>query len=336
MPVVTHETDTIPDNAALTQMYRVMLLITAAGVRARDEVVAGRLQAAFYPVRGLEGVCAALGAALRRSDKLVSTYRNLGDALAKGTPLPLIISELNGRVNGTSKGKGGPMHLHDQESGFITSTGIVGSGLPIAAGLALAEHLKGEGNAVAVTFGDGATSIGSFHEAMNFAALWRLPLVFVCQNNQWAEHTPIAEYTANPDLASRGPAYGMRSVAVDGFDPIATWQVLNDALDSARRGEGPTFVECKTYRLTGHSGSSDYSYMPKEELAAATERDAAPNFRTWLQQGAIATEAELAQLEAEVDALVTDAFEIAAGCASPQPDELFDDIFADRKSIPVY
>ncbi|MGH3629503.1 MAG: thiamine pyrophosphate-dependent enzyme, partial [Sciscionella sp.] len=169
-----------PDLSAedLIRMYRTMRLITVTGERAAAEVRAGRLKSAFYPVRGLEGACAALGVAMQPTDQLVSTYRNLGDSLAKGSSLRKIIAEIYGRVGGTSKGKGGAMHLHDQDVGFITSTGVVGSGLPIAVGLGLAAQLDGDGRAVVTTFGDGSTSIGAFHEAMNLAGLWKLPILF--------------------------------------------------------------------------------------------------------------------------------------------------------------
>jgi pyruvate dehydrogenase E1 component alpha subunit len=329
-------TETRPEPATLEQMYRLMLLTTAAGERARAEVTAGRMQAAFYPVRGLEGVCAALGAAFQPSDKLVSTYRNLGDALAKGASLRAIIAELLGRVDGTSGGLGGPMHLHDQQAGFVTSTGIVGAGLPIAVGVAMAAQLEGAGRAVVTTHGDGATSIGAFHEAMNMAALWQLPLVVVCQNNGWGEHTPLAEYAANTDLAARAASYNMRAETVDGFDPIATWRVLDGALQRARAGEGPTFVECRTYRLTGHSGTADASYMPADELAAAMARDPAPTFRGWLLAEDVLDEARLAAIEADVEAAVTDAFDFGFASASPSEDDLYAHVFADRSAVPTY
>lgn len=319
----------LPDSGALERMYRLMVTTTLADERSVAEAKAGRLQAAFYPVRGMEGVCAALGAALEPGDQLVSTYRNLGDALAKGVPLRAIMAELYGRLDGTSKGKGGPMHLHDSAVGFKATTGIVGSGLPIAVGLGLAAQLDGDGRVVAVTFGDGATSIGTTHEALNLAALWRLPVVFVCQNNQWGEHTPIAEYAANPELARRAGEYGMRAERVDGFDPIATWRALRAAADHARSGEGPVFVECVTYRLTGHSGTADYSYMPREELAAALARDPAPTFRGWLVDHGLADSTRLDELVTEAEREVADAFTFAEASPAPGPEELLTDVFAD-------
>lgn len=328
--------DSGPDLSAdeLLKMYRTMRLITVTGERAAAEVRAGRLQSAFYPVRGLEGACAALGVAMEPADKLVSTYRNLGDSLAKGSSLRKIIAEIYGRVDGTSKGKGGAMHLHDQEVGFVTTTGIVGAGVPIAVGLGLAAQLDGDGRAVVTTFGDGSTSIGAFHEAMNLAGLWKLPVVFFCQNNQWAEHTPIEEYAASTDLAARAQAYAMPTVKVDGFDPVATAQAARAALHRARTGGGPTFIECLTYRLTGHSGSSDYSYMPKDRLGAATDRDPAPNFRQRLLTDGLFDEAALARVDDEVAAIVEDAFEFAQASPQPAASERYTDVFADQGALP--
>lgn len=313
-------------------MYRTMALIAATSDRASAEVKAGTLASAFYPVRGLEGVCGALGVAMRPEDQIVSTYRSLGDALAKGADLRRVVAELYGRSGGACGGKGGPMHLHDTGVGFMTSTGIVGSGIPIAVGLGVAAQLDGAQRAVVTTFGDGATSIGAFHEAMNMAGLWKLPVVFLCQNNQWGEHTPIAEYAASTDLAGRASAYAMTTVRVDGFDPAATYTVLSRALDQARTGGGPTFVEAVTYRLTGHTGSADYSYVPADELAAAMERDPAPTYRRHLLTDGF-HEDELAAIDAEVAAAVDDAFAFAKASPPPAPDQRYTHIFADDSSL---
>ena len=275
-----------------------------------------------------------LGAVLTPEDQLVSTYRNLADTVAKGVPLRAIIAELHGRLSGTSKGKAGTMHMHHDPSGLMATTGIVGSGLPIAAGLALAAQLDaapdGRGRAVAVTFGDGATSIGAYHEAMNLAALWRLPLVFVCQNNGWAEHTPLSAYAPATDLATRAGAYNMTALSVDGFDPIDTWRVLGAATERARAGEGPTFVECRTYRPVGHTSSADYSYMPKAQLEAALARDPAPAFRAWLVDRGHLTESRLDEIDKAVDEAVDDAFEFAQSQPLPDAGDIYEDVFVDR------
>jgi TPP-dependent pyruvate/acetoin dehydrogenase alpha subunit len=318
----------VPDQAALLRMYQLMVTTKLADDAARAETKAGRLQAAFYPVRGLEAVCAALALALRTDDQLVSTYRNLADALAKGVSLRAIVAELYGRVDGTSKGKGGPMHLHDVSVGFMTTTGIVGSGLPIAVGLALAAQLDRSDRVVVVTFGDGATSIGAYHEAMNLAAVWKLPLIFLCQNNQWGEHTPIADYAGSSDLRGRAESYGMRALRVDGFDPIAAWATLSEAVADARAARGPVFVEAVTYRLTGHTGTADFSYVPAAELGAAMARDPAPTFKRWLLEEGRAADAEIDAAEAAAAATVSDAFEFAQASALPAASELHTDVFA--------
>jgi acetoin:2,6-dichlorophenolindophenol oxidoreductase subunit alpha len=319
----------VPSPEALKRMYHLMLTTAVADQKSSAEAKAGRLAAAFYPVRGMEAVCAALGEVMRPEDRMVSTYRNLGDALAKGVPLRSIMAELYGRVEGTSRGKGGPMHLQDQSIGFTATTGVVGSGMPIAVGLAMAAQLDGNGSATITTFGDGATSIGAYHESMNFAALWKLPVVFVCQNNQWGEHTPIDKYTAARELAERAASYNMPTQKVDGFDPLACLAALETAVERARRNEGPTFLEFVHYRLTGHTGTADFSYVPKDELAKAMERDPAPTFRTWLLANTDFTEADLEKVETEVRAHVDDAFSFAENCAFPDPDELYTDVFAD-------
>jgi pyruvate dehydrogenase E1 component alpha subunit len=205
----------------------------------------------------------------------------------------------------------------------------VGSGLPIATGLAMAAELDGRGAATVVTFGDGATSIGAFHEAMNFIGLWQLPIVLVCQNNQWGEHTKISSYASNTDLAGRARSYSIESRVVDGFDPLASRAELATAVAKARRGDGPTFLEFQHYRLTGHTGTADYSYVPKEELEAALARDPAPTFRAWLLANGHLAERDIDAVEEDARAEVEDAFLYAAACETPAASELFRDVFAD-------
>jgi len=216
----------------------------------------------------------------------------------------------------------------------MATTGIVGSGLPIAVGLALAAQLDGGDRVVAVTFGDGATSIGAYHEAMNLAALWKLPVVFVCQNNMWAEHTPIAEYAPNADLAGRAAAYAMPARAVDGFDPVAAWAAFDEAVAAARAGGGPVFLECRTYRLTGHSSTADYSYVPQDELDRALARDPSVVFGQWLHDEGLVTEKRLAELDQAAAAAVDDAFSFAWTCAPPAPAEVSLDVLSDERLLP--
>lgn len=311
----------------LLMLYRSMKLISVADERARAEARAGRLQAALYPVHGLEGVCAALGLSLRTDDYYVATYRNLGDALAKGVPLRAIIAEAYGRLDGTSKGKGGPMHLLWRDVGFMPTTGIVGSGLSMAVGLALASSLEGSDRVTATTFGDGATSIGPFHEAVNLASLWKLPVVLVCQNNQWAEHTAFADHAPVPDLAAKVASYGIDSVAVDGFDATATMDTISRAVETCRAGGGPQFVECRTYRLTGHSATADMSYMPADELADAEERHPLRSLRARLEGSDLSS--QLDGIDDGIAAEVDDAFRFADASPAPDADEMQRDMYAD-------
>ena len=233
---------------------------------------------AYYSPRGQEAVAAAMGAALAPTDYLVTTYRGLHDQIAKGVPLPVLLAEMLGRAAGTGKGKGGPMHVVWPDVGLMLTTGVVGSGLPIAAGLAWAAQrgaAGGEpGRVTVVCFGDGATNIGAFHEAANLAALWQLPVVLLCQNNGYGEHTAFADHQRIEHVADRAAAYGMPGVTVDGNDPEAVLGALRDATARARAGGGPTLVEAVTYRLFGHVFGDRMSYVDPAELEAAWQRGA--------------------------------------------------------------
>ncbi|MCR2764337.1 thiamine pyrophosphate-dependent dehydrogenase E1 component subunit alpha [Microbacterium sp. zg.B48] len=318
------------DATSVEQLFRVALKIAHCDERMQKEVKAGGIKAATYPVRGLEGVCAAIGLALEPTDYLVSTYRNLGDAIAKGMPLGAAIAEISGRETGVAKGKGGAMHLADVAVGLMTTTGIVGAGLPIANGLALASQMSSDGRVTVVTFGDGATSIGAFHEALNLAALWKLPIVFVCQNNGWAEHTPVDEYMAQTDIIAKARSYGIDAERVDGFDAVATLETLGRAVSAARIGAGPRFVEAMTYRLAGHTSTTDFSYMDKDVLARHRADDAVVRLRARLAETAFDADAAEADVLAEIDA----AFAFAASSPYPDQREAHTDAYALATSAP--
>jgi pyruvate dehydrogenase E1 component alpha subunit len=315
------------DDDELIALYRTALTIGEADARMQKEVRAGAVKAATYPVRGLEGSCAGLGLALGARDYMVSTYRNLGDAIAKGVPLRGIIAEMSGRVDGVARGRGGGMHIEDTSVGFMTTTGVVGSGLPIANGLALGSQRAGDGRVTAVTFGDGATSIGAFHEALNLATLWRLPILFFCQNNGWGEHTPVSEYMANTDIRGKAADYGLAAERVDGFDAIATYRAAQRAVAAIQLGEGPQFIEAVTYRLSGHTSTTDYSYMSKDLLRSLESEDSLVRLMSLITERGLAPDA--AAIEAAVRRDVEDAFAFAAASEWPQPDEAGLDVFAD-------
>jgi len=322
------------DHDTAIALYRTMIRIAEADKRIQQGLAAGELQFQYYPAGGQEAIAAAVGAHLRPDDYSVITYRCIHDIVAKGTPMREIMAEMYGRLTGTSKGKGGPMHLSDPNSGLMATTGIVGSGPPIANGLALAAQMQGTGRVCAVSFGDGAANIGAVHEALNLAALWKLPVVFVCQNNLYAEYTSYAHSTASPDIAGRAAGYGMAGERVDGTDPIATWEAAGRAVARARAGEGPTLLECVAPRLQGHAYGSSEEHMDAAALAAA--RAAAPvgAYRKRLIAEGWAREDELAAIDAEARAEVEDAQRFAQESAAAGPEDLLTDVFADPADIP--
>lgn len=218
------------------------------------------------------------------------------------------------------------MHIADTGVGFMTTTGIVGSGLPIAAGLALASQLAADGRVTAVTFGDGATSIGAFHEAMNLATLWQLPVLFICQNNGWGEHTPVDEYMANTDIAGKAASYGLVSERVDGFDAVATYRAVQRAVDAIRAGHGPRFIEAMTYRLSGHTSTADYAYMPQELLRSHEADDALVRLESALVDRGLSDRVTAAV--SDIQTYVEDAFAFAAASPYPEPEEAMQDVFA--------
>jgi pyruvate dehydrogenase E1 component alpha subunit len=311
-PAVTPET--------LRELYTIMRRINVLENEILQALSSGRLRTPFYPVRGLEPACAAIGTVLDAEDYLVSTYRCIGDVIAKGVPLREITAELFGRASGMSKGKGGAMHMAAPHHGLMATTGVVGAGLPIAAGLGLAAKLQETGRVTVTTFGDGATSIGAFHESMNLASAWQLPVVFVCQNNQWGEHTNISAYTRNPRLADRAEALGMRAMRVDGFDTLAVYEAMRDAVAVARAGDGPVFLESVTYRLRPHAFGADESYIPPDDRARALERDPVPAFRNQLRDGGQVPAGDLDAIDERVDAEIADAIRFAES-ADPTPAE---------------
>jgi TPP-dependent pyruvate/acetoin dehydrogenase alpha subunit len=306
-----------PDGATQVEIFRKMALLKANDERSRKVITTGRLVMPYYSYRGQEVIPSALAVNLRDTDYLCTIYRGIHDMLAKGLPLKALWAEIAGRVDGTCKGKGGPMHLTDVGHGIMVTTGIVGASMPIANGLAWASQLRGEDRVSVATFGDGASNIGAFHESLNLAAVWKLPTIFVCQNNRYGEHTAYAKATGAPQIADRAAAYGMPGVRVDGNDPIAMYAAAREAVERARAGEGPTLIEAMTFRFHGHVFGDPGTYIPKEEMAEAVAADPYPRFRARLIAENLATEAQLAEIEAGWETALDDA--VAYALASPYP-----------------
>jgi TPP-dependent pyruvate/acetoin dehydrogenase alpha subunit len=316
-------------------VFRTMATVRAAEDRIVKGLRSGELRMTYYPVTGQEAIPAAVSAHLRRDDHMVTTYRGMHDCIAKGVPLDELFAEMCGRATGTSKGKGGPMHLSDPRSGLMVTTGVVGGGLPIADGLALAAVLQGTDRVTVVNFGDGATSIGATHEACNLAAVWDLPVVFVCQHNQYGEHTRFGEYTRTARLADRFRAYGMAAATVDGNSVPDLFVAAGEAVDRARRGGGPTFLECLTFRLGPHAFGTTTEYVDAGELARAEAAEPVARYRRWLAGELGVEEPVLAAIEEEATAAVERAMAQALAAGPPGPDELQTDVFAAAHEVPA-
>lgn len=317
-----------PDADELLAIYRKATLIRQNDERVIKEMMSGRLVTPYYSPKGQEIIPSALALHLTAQDTLCTIYRGTHDMIAKGFPLEPMWAELAGRTTGSCKGKGGTMHLTHPASGCMVTTGVVGSSMPIATGLGWAAKLDGQGRVAIACFGDGAANIGAFHESLNLAALWKLPVIFLCQNNRYAEHTSFDNSTLIDRIGDRASAYGMAGVTVDGNDPDAMFGAAKMAVERARAGEGPTLIEAMTFRFNGHLIGDAAGYIPKAEMAAAVAADPVPALRRRLIDEGIAGEAELAAIEAEAAARIDQAVQAAYAAPVPGADELKRDVFA--------
>lgn len=318
------------DPVILLDIYKRAALLKANDERARKMILSGKIAMVYYSYRGQEIIASAMGHVLRDDDTLCTIYRGIHDMLSKGFPLRELWAELAGRVTGSCKGKGGPMHLTYPSKGIMVTTGIVGSSAPIANGLAWGAQLDGSDRVSVCTFGDGASNIGAVHEAMNLASVWKLPTIFVCQNNLFAEHSTFEKMTAGQNIANRAQGYGMPGVRVDGNDPAAMYAAFSEAVARARAGEGPTLLECLTFRFFGHTFGDDDAYIPPAQKAEAMAADPVPRLRARLIADAISTEEELAAIEAQIEADIDDAVEFALASEWPDADALRFDVLAEE------
>jgi pyruvate dehydrogenase E1 component alpha subunit len=316
-------------------MYTTMTLAAACDERLRRGISRGEFAATIWPSRGQEAIPAGMGAALRADDRLVTTYRGLHDLIGKGVPLTEVIGEVLGRTAGASRGKGGTMHITAPGQGVMLCTGIVGAGVPVAVGLALAASQQGSDRVAAVCFGDGATNTGSFHEGMNLASTWQLPVVFVCQNNLFAEMTPIVDTMHIDQVADRALAYAMPGFRIDGNDPEAVYLAVTEAVERGRSGGGPTLLECVTFRFKGHYAGDPMRYMPPDELAAAEAVDPIPRYRHKLLDNGVLPADEIAGIDEQATQQVETALQEVLATPVPGLDELEKDFFADMKGIPA-
>jgi TPP-dependent pyruvate/acetoin dehydrogenase alpha subunit len=323
-----------PPASDLLNIYRTMLTVRLAEQRFMRGLRRGEFPGFYFPVQGMEAASAGVIAALRPDDYYVTTYRGIADVLAKGASLEAVFGELLGRVTGMSRGKGGTMHMADPGRGMMLTTGIVGSGTPIANGLGLAAQLRGDDRVTGVSFGDGATSIGALHEALNLASLWNLPVIFVCHNNLWGECTPLDAYTRTARLAERAAPFGIPAVTVDGTDVLKVYEAARQAADRARAGDGPTFLEVVAPRILGHYFGDAGDYMDAAAVEQARANDPVPKFGQWLvAQGHLGRD-QLAEISQQITDEVEQALAVAVNSASLPTDELYTDVFAPGVDAP--
>ena len=316
------------DVTKLKEMYTIMVKIRFFEERAITEYRKG-LPGFVHPSIGQEATPAGVCAFLREDDYTITTHRGHGDIIAKGAQLDRMMAELFARKSGYCKGKGGSMHIADVSRNILGATGIVGDGLPIAAGVGAALKMQGKDSVMVAFFGDGSTNSGAFHEGIGLAAAWSLPVLFVCQNNGYQQSTPSRDYTRLTDIADRAKGYGVPGISVDGNDAVAVAEVAREAIEKCRKGEGPIFIVANTYRTVGHHmGDPGTSYRPKEEVEEWKKKDPIKRLRQQMVQNKMATDAELDEIEQNVLRELDEAVKFAQESPMPTPEEALEDIYA--------
>jgi pyruvate dehydrogenase E1 component alpha subunit len=304
-----------------------MLLIRQFEERVKYLFLEGIMPGTIHQYQGQEAIAVGVCSALNSDDVITSTHRPHGHALAKGLTVESLMHELFGKTTGCCHGKGGSMHVGDLEKGMVPAVAIVAGGVPIATGIALAFKHRKEPR-VAVSFmGDGAVNEGAFHEAVNMGAIWSLPVVYVVENNLYSASTPIFEMVRLKKLSDRAAGYGIPGVTVDGNDVLEVFDTARKAVERARAGEGPTLVECMTYRITGHSRRDPCNYQPEQERKEALKREPLRRFAENLLTGELIDKAELEGIRAEVDAEIERAVESAMAAPEPKPEAALEDVF---------
>lgn len=313
----------------LVRLYRMMFLIRRFEEKAAEMYARGKITGFTHLYIGEEAVATGAISSLHERDYVISTYRDHGHCLAKGADPNVVMAELFGRITGINKGKGGSMHLFDNKLRFLGGYAIVAGGLPIAVGVGMALQYKDEDCVVTTFFGDGATNAGAFHESLNAASAWKLPIVFICENNFFAIGTSLDRVSPSKELYKRVKAYNMPSERVDGMDVLAVREATERAIERAREGEGPSFIEAVTYRFRGHSMSDPDDYRTKREEKIWKERDPIIKLAKQLRDKAIISPDELKELQDEVNAKVDESIKFADESSWPELEELMKDIYVE-------
>jgi pyruvate dehydrogenase E1 component alpha subunit len=309
-------------------MYRHLRLIRQFEERLKWLVETGVPVGAVHYYIGQEAVAAGVCAALQPDDLIASNHRGHGHCIAKGVNIRLMMAELYGKVTGTNRGKGGSMHITDVKAGMLGVNPIVGAGATHAVGAGISAKVRRTNQVVVTFFGEGAAATGTLHEAMNLAAIWKLPVVFVCENNGYAQATPIEYAIPIKNIADRAAGYNMPGVVVDGQDVVDVWRAARIAVDRARTGQGPSFIECKTYRYYGHhQGDDPHRYRTLEEEEKALSRDCIKRFREQVLQKGLLKSDDLEAVEAENSRLIDEAVAFAESSPVPLPSELYTDVY---------
>lgn len=312
----------------LLDIYRRMRTIRVFEERLNDLVMAGKLSGFLHLYAGEEAVAVGVASHLTDRDYFSSTHRGHGHCIAKGVDVKAMMAELFGRATGLCNGKGGSMHIADLDRGMLGANGIVGAGIPLAVGAGLTAATKKTGAVSVAFFGDGASNQGAFHESANIAALWRLPVVFVCENNGYGEATPTEFAVSVKDIADRAGAYGMPGVVVDGMDLFDVYAKAGDAIAKARDGAGPTLLECKTYRFFGHYIGDNTAYRAKEEEEEMRQRhDPLAHFEERTVSAGLVSSDDLRTIDGDVAALLDEAVAHAEASPLPDPEALLSDVY---------
>lgn len=312
----------------LLDLYRRMVLIREFEERVRFLFLEGTMPGTIHQCQGQEATAVGVCGALREDDFIVSTFRGHGHALAKGLTPQSMLDELFGATTGCCRGKGGSMHMGDMAKGMIPAIAIVGGGIPLAAGMALAFKMRRGDQVAAAFFGDGAVAEGAFHEAVNMAAIWNLPAVFVCENNLYGASTHIDKVMKNTRVSDRAKSYGFRGETIDGNDVLAVLEAARSAVADCRAGRGPVLLELLTYRRVGHSRRDPCHYQPKDEREAWLRRDPIERFAEKLEKSGVAETAALEAIREEIDRELTACIEAAKAAPQPGPGELLTDVLA--------
>jgi acetoin:2,6-dichlorophenolindophenol oxidoreductase subunit alpha len=310
--------------AVLTSMVR----IRRVEERLSELFTQGNIPGFIHVSIGQEAIAAGVCSCLGPEDSVLTTHRGHGHALAKGIDLKRFMAEIFGRRSGFCKGKSGSMHVADKQVGVVGANGIVGGGLPISLGTAFASQYRQESSVTVCFFGDGASNQGTFHESLNVAALWNLPIVFCCENNQWAQFTPQARYMKVENIGARAQSYGMAGVTVDGSDVRAVREAALEAVDRARRGEGPTLLECRVRRWFGHYVGDAQRYRPPDDVKDARSIDPISKYADALVASKVLGSDELARIEARIKVEIDDAVTFAGDSPAAGPEELLTDVYA--------